>query len=199
MTRAWLVVLAGLAACHPPVPPQTCSDANDADYVVRWAGAPLHVEVHHGPRIASVLVANGDHLYVLHASAQLGTAIYVKTAPGPSGVPRWALRQPFQFECRFASTDKVHGPDCLDYIKWHDGWIANVSEHGVDRVFDISKRVAPRGARFAVVSFDPTSGGDLPDLRACRGVTGDALSPTLQAGNTPPTIEVDPSEWPVVQ
>jgi hypothetical protein len=190
--RAWLVVV---AACHlhAPVAPQTCSDTSDAEYVVRWAGAPLHIEVHHGPRIASVLVAHGDRLYVLHASAQIGTAVYAKTAGS-----HWSLLKGFMFECRFASTDKIHGPDCLDDFTWRDGWVANVSEHGVDRVFDISKRVAPAGARFAVVSFDPTSNGDLPDLRACRGVTGDALSPTLQAGNTPATLNIDPSEWPEV-
>jgi len=146
----------------------------------------LRVDVEHGPRIASLYLVRGDRLWVLHASAALGTAEYERRAG------RWRLVHGFRFACR------GEGPACRAAFARREGWSAEISETGGDRSFELASSFAPPGAQFTVVSLDPRTAETTPDVRACPGIAGDVVGAALQAGDPPDELAIDPRDWPRV-
>ena len=175
-----------VAACHAPHRLPGSGSCAAPGLVVRWRAAPLRVDVEHGRRIASMYVLRGDRLRVLHASAALATAEYEHRAG------RWHLVHGFRFACR------REGQACRDAFAHTEGWSANVAEAGSDRSFEVDAALAPPGARFTVVSLDPQTAATAPDVRACPGITGDIVGPSLQAGEPPEVLDVDSRDWPSV-
>jgi hypothetical protein len=138
--------------------------------------------------IGSLLVSSGSRLWVLHASAALGTGIF------RSSKERWRRTQDFSWECR----DPADGP-CRDAFKRREGWVANVSEVGSDRLFelDLSRFAVANEAvvHFAITYFilSPSRVVAWPEA-----VDSDVLSEELQAGQLPLFVHVRPDRWATV-
>ena len=181
-----IAAVSGVAACHAPGAPTAVTHCEAPGLRVHWHARPFRVEIEHGPRIASLYLVRGDRLWVLHASAALGTAEYSRREG------RWHLARGFTFACR------GEGPPCRAAFARREGWSAAVSETGGDRVFELEASLAAAGTRFTVVSLDPHTADTTPDVRACPGITGDVIGAQLQAGDPPETIDVDASAWPSV-
>jgi hypothetical protein len=180
------LALAVAVACNGSRAPAAASSCSTPGLRVTWRGSPLRVEVEHGKRIASLYVLRGDRLTVMHASAALGTAIYERRGE------RWQLVHGFQFTCH------GEGPACWEAYARTEGWSANVAEGGGDRHFEVAASLAPPGTPFTVVSLDPFTAPDAPQVRACAGTSGGIVGVALQAGEPPAEVDVDPTGWPHV-
>jgi hypothetical protein len=175
----WLlaIVIAGCAVTTlPPTVPLGPGHA-----MLHRDGDILDVTMSVGNRgIGSVLIQAGDRLWVLHASAALGTGIYRRDGAS------WRRAQDFDFQCREAGDT-----ECRAAFRKREGWIANVATGGADRTFEIDlARFAP-SPRIAVTYLivEPTS------VLAWPRADDDSGSLELQQGQLPDTLRMQLDRW----
>ena len=139
----------------------------------------------HGPNrgLASICVADGNVVRVLHASAALGEARYQREDD------RWLRRQPFSWSVRDSprtgpATEKVQ----KDYLA-ANGWLANSSHSGsAQREFVIR---AGGDARFAVTFLST----DAMTVSYWPSFDDDCRSLDLTRGDAGVTLRFDPARW----
>jgi hypothetical protein len=142
------------------------------------ANEPLRIVVSgEKPGIASVFVANGDEIKVLHASAALGTAVYKRHGK------RWKLVRGFEYSCRdpndIAARQRFFA---------REGWLSDVSSRPIrQRVFRLGKRLIGRGARIAIVHFVFPKGIKVQPASA----RDDTSNPEILRGQTPASLSFD--------
>jgi hypothetical protein len=146
-------------------------------------GDVLHVnmEVENGG-IGSLMIQSGDRLWILHASAALGTGIYTRDGD------HWRRTQDFTFECR-DNADTA----CRSGFRDRAGWIANVEPRGgADRRFEVDVPRFGTSPRIAIayLLFEPQA-----VVRWPADVDDDAVSLAVQQGMLPETIRVRPERW----
>jgi hypothetical protein len=142
----------------------------------------ITMEVQHRG-IGSVLVQAGDRLWVLHASAALGTGIYRRDGDV------WRRVQDFDYQCRDAADTA-----CRDAFRARDGWIANVARGGADRRFELDLPRFDPSPRIAVtyLILEPESAVGWPAL------DDDSASLPLQEGRLPETLSLRLARWAAV-
>jgi len=141
-----------------------------------------------GPGISSLVLGTADRVWVLHASAALGTGEYRCAASGPCTRTR-----EFQFTCRDPSSAPA-AEVCRTEFRSAEGWIGNASPSGTrTREFLIDRRRF--GAPGAPLSLLVT-GLELPE-RARRWPAGedDAGSLKLQQGHLEERMRFSPPSW----
>jgi hypothetical protein len=215
-SRSWalsagFLLLAGLVGCAPAPPrPAIAVDPVQVDGVIgpdewrdgreatlgsgraklRRVGDDLAVLVDlGGPGIATVLVASGDRVWLLHASAALGTGEYRCRPDGGC-----ARTRDFAWSCRDPS-DRPEARACRESFLAAEGWLANVNpEAGRTREFLISGRRFGRPLRVVV------TGLTFPEkARTWPPVTDDAASLAVQQGSLPPEARFLTPSWAEVE
>ncbi len=140
------------------------------------------------PGISSLVLGTADRIWILHASAALGTGEYRCAANGTCSRTR-----DFQFTCRDPSSAPA-AEACRKEFRSAEGWIANVSPSGArTREFLIDRRKF--GAAGTPLSLLVT-GLELPE-QARRWPAGDdeAGSVKLQQGYLEEQIRFSPRSW----
>lgn len=132
--------------------------------------------------IASVCVGSADRVWILHASAALGTGEYELAQGG------WQRRRDFAWAARDPSDSAAR-----EEFFSREGWLANVSKGGADREFELDLRRFPPGVRFAVGYLhtrEPMRVDTFPErvTDACSGMP-------LQQGALPQTAAFAPETW----
>ena len=155
---------------------------------IRRSGAQVAVAIEmEASGIATLLVAGSERVWVLHASAALGTGEYRKAADG-----RWTRVRDFDYGCR----DPVDSA-CRDSFLAREGWLANVDPHGTrvrEFVLLPDRFVGPGQLRIAVTALV------LPQSAQTWPATDDAAaSLSLQQGFLPETLELKTKRWAVVR
>ena len=146
------------------------------------ASGPLRIVVSgEKPGIASVFIAKGEVIKVLHASAALGTAVY------KHDVKRWKLVRGFEYRCRdpkdIAARRRFFA---------REGWLGDVSSRPIhQRVFRLGNRLIGRGARVAIVHFVFPKGVKVQPASA----RDDTSNPEILRGETPKVLSFDPATW----
>jgi len=130
--------------------------------------------------IGSLLVQSGDRLWILHASAALGTGVYRRDGE------EWRRVQDFDYTCRDADDTA-----CRDAFRAREGWIATVARGGADRRFEVDLPRFGPSPRIAVtyLILEPESAVGWPR------VDDDAVSLPVQEGRLPETIRVRLERW----
>ena len=140
------------------------------------------------PGIATVLLAHGSRVWLLHASAALGTAQYTCSTTGSCTRVR-----KFAFSCR-EMPPAPGAAGCRSTFRDQWGWVANVQASGARvREFLIdTERFVPPGQPLQVV----VTALRLPDRpQQWPLVADDSASLELQAGNLPDTVTLTPRAW----
>jgi hypothetical protein len=140
-----------------------------------------------GPRagLASVCLAKGKTVRILHASAAIGDAAFERWGD------MWMKRKAFEWTLR----DSRRGPAPADYVKaeWlaKSGWLANASASGsAVREFQIYvKDVESIGVTF-LATEDPMSVAYWPST-----MDDDCRSIRIPQGYLPDTARFDPTSW----
>ena len=140
------------------------------------------------PGISSLLLAAGDRLWVLHASAALGTGEYRCAADGACTRTR-----EFDYRCRDPSAAPA-AEGCRKEFRAAEGWIANVDPSGT-RTREFLVDLGRFGAAGTTVGLVVT-GLVIPD-RAGRWPAGDddAGSVRLQQGFLEERMRFTPKRW----
>jgi len=144
-----------------------------------------------GPGISSLILGSGDRVWVLHASAALGTGEYRCPAEGPCVRVR-----DFDYRCRDPSASP-EAERCRREFRAAEGWVANVDPRGTrTRGFRVDLRRF--GAEGAPV-FLTVTGLTFPD-RAARWPAGqdDAGALALQQGLLAERARFSPRTWSAV-
>ena len=139
------------------------------------------------PGISSLLVGTADRVWVLHASAALGTGEYRCAADGTCTRTRG-----FQFTCRDPSNAPA-AESCRKEFRSAEGWIGNVSPSGAKtREFLIDLRRFGSGVPLGLV----VTGLVLPD-QGKRWPAGDDDAGTvrLQQGYLEERMRLSPRSW----
>jgi len=149
------------------------------------AGVAVRVESAR-PSIATVLVASGDRVWLLHVSAALGTGEY---RCGPDG--RCTRTRDFEWSCRDPS-DRPEAVACREAFRAREGWIGNVAPEGgtVRELVIAPERFGVGDLRLVVTVLV------LPDLaQSWPPVTDEAASPGIQQGALPDAARFAPGTW----
>jgi hypothetical protein len=122
--------------------------------------------------LATVYVASGDRVFVLHASAALGTGIYERVGDG------YRLVQDFRWQCR----DR-HDGDCRSRFYGADGWWGETYATGsAERAIVIDRKLLGAGGRVVVVRYTyPGQIAAWPERPGDDTVNEDLLRGTLPA------------------
>jgi|GEM_PF-391750 hypothetical protein len=141
-----------------------------------------------GPGISSLVVGAADRIWVLHASAALGTGEFRCAADGACTRTRQ-----FTFTCRDPSSAPA-AETCRKELRSIEGWIGNVSPSGTrTREFLVDlRRFGGAGTPLALL----VTGLTFPD-RAARWPAGDdeAGSVRLQQGFLEERTRFTPRSW----
>jgi hypothetical protein len=153
--------------------------------LVQQQGRTLFVAVDGGNKgISTLLVLRGDRMYALHASAALGTGIYVRDADGS-----WKREQDFAWQARDNADEAARAK-----FRQSSGWLANVAPTDADREFAIDlDALAPAGADPVFVFVRYAGPGQIDAWPA--QVEDDSVAEGLQQGALPERIRLDPSRW----
>ena len=140
------------------------------------------------PGISSLLVGTADRVWVLHASAALGTGEYRCAADGTCTRTRG-----FQFTCRDPSSAPA-AKACREEFRSAEGWIGNVSPSGArtrEFLIDLGRFGTP-GTPLGLV----VTGLVLPDQDK-RWPEGDDEAGTvkLQQGYLEERMRLSPRSW----
>jgi hypothetical protein len=140
------------------------------------------------PGISSLVVGTGDRVWVLHASAALGTGEYRCAADGVCTRTR-----SFDFTCRDPSSAPA-AEACRKEFRSAEGWIGNVSPSGArtrEFLIDLG-RFGPAGTALGLV----VTGLVLPD-QGRRWPAGDDEAGTvkLQQGFLEERMRFSPRSW----
>lgn len=145
-------------------------------------------------KIATVCVASGSRVRVLHASAALGEALYERESDGG-----WRLTRTFDRWTRPTEGADALGADVLEAHVWKHGWAATTlaMEERAPARFEMTFDVGalPEESRFTIALldfFDPE--------RPCppvwpAGVADDAGNVALQRGDPPERATFDVTRW----
>lgn len=141
-----------------------------------------------GPGISSLVIGTADRVWVLHASAALGTGQYRCAADGACTRTRG-----FQFTCRDPSSAPA-AEACRKEFRSAEGWMGNVSPSGArtrEFVIDLGRFGGPGRALGLVVT-----GLVLPD-QGKRWPAGDdeAGAVKLQQGILEERMRFVPESW----
>jgi len=175
--RFFFAVLAShIAAQLPPKVPVGPGQA-----IIRRDGDVLTVTIavqHRG--IASLLLASKDHLWVLHASAALGTGVYRRHEN------RWQVDRAFDYQCR-----EVADATCREAYRAKEGWVANTAPRGADRTFtiDLPRFDSPLRMAITYLVLEPVTPYAWPIG------DGAAASLKLQQGWLPEVLQADTDGW----
>jgi hypothetical protein len=141
-----------------------------------------------GPGISSLVLGSGDRVWVLHASAALGTGEYRCPADGPC-----ARVRDFDYRCRDPSSSP-EAERCRREFRAAEGWVANVDPRGArTRTFEVD---LPRFGAAGAPVFLTVTGLIFPD-RAARwpAASDDAGALELQRGVLAEVMRFTPRSW----
>ncbi len=218
---AWLsagaLLLPGACRAPPPAPDATAPDAPIViDGVIgdaEWAkakrtqcaeGGELLVLrnaagvsiAYRGPRqkVATVCVADGSRVRVLHASAALGEALYERDLERG-----WRLVRGFERWTRPDEGEQAFRPDQIESHLSASGWTATtlvIDEHAPASLeMSIGADALPPDARIAVAMidfFDPARGAA---PRWPAGLAADAVNTALLCGDAPQRAQFETTRW----
>lgn len=157
------------------------------------SGDGVHLSLEDGADgIASVFLYDGERVFVLHASAALGTAVFARAADGG-----WRRLQDFTFEAR--DPDDLAAREA--FWKKH-GWLANVTPPGSgarpggDRTFAIDVKRFQVGAPLRVAAGYLHLGSGAPAVDPWpTGLQDGVASVALHEGHTEPSPVFAPERW----
>jgi hypothetical protein len=133
------------------------------------------------PGIASVFIANGEVIKVLHASAALGTAVYERDGK------RWKSVRGFEYSCRDPNDTAAR-----QRFFAREGWLSDVSSRPIHhRVFSLGNKLIGQGARMAIVHFVFPKGVKVQPA----STRDDTSNPEILRGQTPALMSFDPATW----
>lgn len=138
--------------------------------------------------LGHICISDGKDIYVLHASAALGTAIYHRDE---SDV--WKLVQPFKFEMRDRSQSQEAVAARNAYLA-SNGWVATTFQMGNpgEIEFKLSTKFKQGEVmKLAVVFASPPSAGQYWP----KAVSDDCLKQTLIFGPIPAELKFKPESW----
>jgi len=142
--------------------------------------------------LVHICITDGKDIYVLHASAALGTAIYRRDE---SDV--WQPVQPFTFGMRDKSQSQEAIAARASYQASH-GWVATTFQMGNpgEVEFKLSAKFKQgQVMKLAVVFASPPSAGQCWP----KAVSDDCLKQTLIFGQTPSNLRFTPETWARVE
>ena len=138
------------------------------------------------PSIATLAVAASDRIWLLHASAALGTGEYRCQADG-----RCSRTRDFEWSCRDTS-DRPEAVACRDAFLAKEGWVANVDpEGGRVREFLIQPERFGGGPPRLVVTVLTLPAAPV----SWPVVSDDAASLAVQQGALPEAARFDVARW----
>ena len=145
-----------------------------------------------GDGISSLLVGAGDRVWVLHASAAIGTGEYRCAADGACTRTRQ-----FDYRCRDPS-DAPAAVRCRSEFRSADGWVANV-EPSANRTREFLIDLRRFGAAGTPLTLAVT-GLVLPDqARSWPAGKDDAGSVKLQQGYLEERMRFTPRKWFMIE
>lgn len=137
---------------------------------------------------AHLYVPRGDTLFVLHASAALGTAVYVRDT-----ADRWTRSAAFEWGVRDTTFSPHAEAERTAFFAEH-GWVANTNMMGTRRVIEFrisTSLLRPSGARLAALfASDPAHPQYWPE-----GLTDATLDAELIRGTPPARLRFEPARW----
>jgi hypothetical protein len=191
--RPWIAAVTAFAALGCATQPRPGSTAEThalvggGETTLRRVGDRLFVTVRGAkPGLASLCIGDAERVEILHASAALGTAVYVRDGG------RWRLARGFAFTVRDSATAGAPSEAEKTAHLEREGWLANPSLSGKPvREFEI--RLGARRQLLGVTFLatdEPMSVAYWPPTMddACRATR-------LLQGRTDETVELRPEMW----
>jgi len=132
----------------------------------------------------NVLLARGDEIVVLHASAALGTGIYRREADG------WRLVQGFTWRCRDTGESQAAQDEREAFLR-EEGWVATNSYIGAPNELEYRIETTGEALRLAVnyiLASQPGVKIPWPDA-----LEDGSVQPT--PGGLPERLEFSPEQW----
>lgn len=193
----------GLEALTVEVPLGTSPRIDGVLSPGEWDGA-LHVEIDYARHLylmqsegylylgidsgtmgyGSVCIAQEDHVSILHASAALGTAVFVRDSEG------WIRTRQFSWCCR----ETVPGPRQEQHLA-EEGWLASIGYMGISDEMEYQIVLPAEGLVMAVVHQTGNSVNSA--LRWPETVTDDCLGLVGILDDPPERLDFSPDTWPV--
>jgi hypothetical protein len=158
---------------------------------LQFSGDDLSVSITGtGPGLASLCLATGSHVRILHASAALGEAVFERAGDA------WTLRRGFDWQLR--DTPAAPQPTELESNAFfaRNGWIANASRAGSPRRdFRIRLQNEPQFLAIAFLRFsDPPAMSYWPHT-----VADDCTLSRVAQGDLPESASFKPGTWERVE
>jgi hypothetical protein len=143
-----------------------------------------------GDGFPHLALVHGDTILLLHASAALGTAKYVRAGRSHG------LRQPFTFRVRGRALDTATRRE-RDAFYQREGWVASTMHMGrpAETEFKVAAVLLPRGERLAVAYWSQQSG-----VLSWPASAHDAvMAERIVQGFLPDSASFIPDQWGVVE
>jgi len=166
------------------------SDA--ASLFLKHAGGYLYLGIQATSMgVGSPLVVRGDEVLVLHASAALATAFYVRDGDA------WTLRQDFVWQCRSTGFAAAAQNERARFLQ-QNGWLGTIGYLGDPNQFEyeIAWGDEPLTFLFLFADFTDTIhllSWPIPPADAARYET------IITASPTPPRMQFDTGSWATLQ
>lgn len=144
------------------------------------------------PALGSIAVCRDEQIFVLHASAALGTAVYEKR-----GADGWTMKTGFTWALRETGTDEAMQAKRAVHLK-RRGWVASTVDMGApgQMEFQIARSWLGSSPALVNVSFYHPYDGAEPRVAVWPPGANDATrNEALLGGEPPPTLRVETSTW----
>jgi hypothetical protein len=181
------MVLGSVAWAATSIAGQHAELAGGGDVSLRREGDVVTVTVN-GPRagLASLCLADGSRIRILHASAAIGEAIYERSDE------RWRLKSGFDWQLRDTPGARGRSPNEANAFFERNGWVANASAAGSPRrTFRIRRGAAASYLGVIYLSTDDSMAISYwPD-----GIADDCRLVNIAQGRLPETATFRPESW----
>lgn len=166
------------------------SDA--ASLFLKHAGGYLYLGIQATSMgVGSPLIVRGGEILVLHASAALGTAIYVRKDDA------WTLRQDFEWKCRSTGFSAPAKNERARFLQ-QNGWLGTIGYLGDPNQFEYEIAWEDESLTLLFLFADFT---DTIHLLSWPIPPADAApyETVITASPTPPQMQFDTESWAILQ
>jgi hypothetical protein len=139
--------------------------------------------------VPSPLVAQGEEIRVLHASAALGTATYAREGD------QWVLQHPFEWRCRSVGFSAYAVQERTRFLD-SEGWLGTLGYLGTPNEFEYQVRTGGEPPQMQFLFMETTD----PSLLVSWPSLEDETAPLLPilTGPLPDEVVFDLTQWAVL-
>ena len=137
-----------------------------------------------GTIAGNVFIQQGDQIKILHSSAALGTALFLKEDL------KWQKTQDFSWRCRSTGDSQSDNDERADFLL-EEGWLAANGRMGIPNELEYKIKILDGGFHMAVVymkAYPPYEKIAWPDM-----LEDDSIQPSQ--GGLPEEMWFSPADW----